>query len=399
MSQHKLQYIEGLRGLAACQVVLLHYCSAFLPFMAHVRGPTHYAWETTLRHSPLFFLIDGHSAVCLFFILSGFVLAPSFMRSNKNFSQLVLKRFLRLFIPVFVAFAFAISLMFLMSHAKTDAAALSQSDWLDSQAHNSLTLETLAKDGLINSMLIGYKGWSLFDYLPNNLRFMEPAEISQSLNSPTWSLHVEFWGSMLVLALAMLRRCIMGSWFYAIFVLAVLMAGTSLYSLFLFGFLLYQLHGTLLVQRHSSVAIFGAVLAIVGIYICIAKDVRVVSLFLDILNHITLLSARQNFIWQSQVGAMLIFCGVMMNAPLRSCFTGRITQWMGKVSFSVYLLHFPIRLTLSCLVLTLFAQSSYTLACIAAALVGIGITYGAAAIFEKNIDRRAVIFSKRIIGE
>lgn len=399
MSKHKLHYIEGMRGLAAMQVVLLHYCSAFLPFMAHVRGPAHYAWESTLRHSPLFFLMDGHSAVCLFFILSGFVLTPSFLHSQKNFSQLALKRFLRLFIPVFAASVVALSLLLLISHAKADAAVLSQSEWLDSQAHNPMTLISLAKDGLLNSMLIGYSGWSLFDYLPKPHGYLVPAGISQSLNSPTWSLHVEFWGSMLVLALAMLRRLISGSLFYAIFVSAALMVGTSLYSLFLFGFLLYESHVMLLGKRHISVALSGAALALSGAYICMTKDVQIVSNLLDSLNHVTFLGAQQNFIWQSQVGAMLIFGGVMMNASLQNLFTGRLTQWMGRVSFSVYLLHFPILLTLGCLVFMLFAQSSYALACTIAAVAGIGATYATAAIFEKNMDRRAVLFSKRIIGE
>jgi peptidoglycan/LPS O-acetylase OafA/YrhL len=399
MPKHKLLYIEGLRGLAAAQVVLLHYCSAFFPFMAHVRGPVHYAWEATLKHSPLFFLIDGHSAVCLFFILSGFVLAPSFQYSQSRFLQLALKRFLRLFIPVFVASAIALSLLLLMPYAKTSAAAMSLSEWLISFEHNPLTIGSLTRESMLNSMLIGYQGSSLFDHIPNSIQSLVPADISQSLNVPTWSLHIEFWGSMLVLILAVTHRIIVGRWFYVVFVVALLVAGTSEYSLFLFGFLLYQLHGTLLRPRHVSVAIVGTTLALTGMYICINKDVHVVNVLLDNLRGFTLLDARANFIWQSQVGAMLIFSGVILNATVRNWFAGRITQWLGKVSFSVYLLHFPILFTLSCLVFSYLAQFSYALGCIAALMVGIGVTYATATIFEKHIDRRAVLFSKRIIGE
>jgi peptidoglycan/LPS O-acetylase OafA/YrhL len=396
---NKLQYIEGLRGLAAGQVVLLHYCSAFLPVMAHLPGPAHYSWEITLRHSPLYLLIDGYSAVYLFFIMSGFVLAPSFLRSEKSFPQLAFKRFLRLFIPVFAAFSVALALLLLMPNAKTVASTLSHSSWLGAQAHNLLTVKSLISDILLNSMLIGYDGSSLFNYLPNAPRFLAPTAISQALNSPAWTLHVEFWGSMLVLALALLRRFIGGAWFSVIFVFVALMAGTSHYSLFLFGFLLYQLHGTLLNQRHIIVTYFGAALVLLGSYICVNKDVTAVGLVLVSLRDITLLSAQPDFHWQSQVGAMLIFSGVMLNSPLRGCLTGLITQWMGRVSFSVYLLHFPILLTLGCMVFALFAPSSYALACTAAAVVGIGTTYAAAVIFEKSIDRPAVLFSKRIIGE
>jgi len=276
---------------------------------------------------------------------------------------------------------------------------LSQSQWFGFMARNPLTLVSLANDGFLNSMIIGYEGSSLFDYLTSLPHFLEPTKISQALNMPTWSLHVEFWGSMLVLSLAMFRRFFGDGWFYAIFIIAAFLTGTSHFSLFLFGFLLYQLHGTLLRQRHISGVILGAVLALSGMYICIYKDVHVVNQILDGLNHVTLLNARHNFYWQSQVGAMLIFSGVMLNAPLRNLFTGHITQWFGKVSFSVYLLHFPILLTVGSLVFSLLAQSSYALACTVASMTGIGTTFIAAAMFEKYIDQRAVLFSKRMIDE
>ena len=399
MTTQKLQYIEGLRGLAACQVILLHYCSAFLPFLAHLRAPVHYAWEKELSLSPLFLLLDGYSAVNLFFILSGFVLAPSFMRSEKTFLQLVTKRFLRLFIPIFSAFTVALALFLLVPDAKSDAATLSQSGWLVSQAHNPFTLMSLMRDALLNSMLIGYDGSSLLDYFPNPPGILVPTKSSLALNAPTWSLHVEFWGSMLVLALAVLRRYVDGAWFSAIFVLVALMAGTSHYILFLFGFLLYQIRGTLLGRRHVIFAFLGAALVLSGFYVCISKNVSVVSVVLIGLRHITLLSAQSNFNWQSQVGAMLIFAGVMLNFQLRSFLSVRIVQWLGKVSFSVYLLHFPILLTLGCLVFTFFARSSYALACFATFVIGIAVTFAAAAIFETQIDRRAVLFSKRVIGD
>ncbi len=178
-----------------------------------------------------------------------------------------------------------------------------------------------------------------------------------------------------------------------------ILAGTSDYSLFLFSFLLYQLQGTLVDHRHIIVSSIGAALVPIGLYIRMDKNVSGVGLVLVILRPITLLSAQNHYHWQSEVGAMLVFGGVMLNYPLRKILAGRITQWLGKVSFSVYLVHFPILFTPGCLVFSLFARSSYALACIAEAVAGIGTTCVAAAIFEKNIDRRAVLFSKRIIGE
>ena len=65
MRPDKVQYLEGLRGIAAMQVVLLHFVSGFMPDTAQ------HAWP------PLHVLYDGHTAVYVFFLISGTVLTPS----------------------------------------------------------------------------------------------------------------------------------------------------------------------------------------------------------------------------------------------------------------------------------------------------------------------------------
>ena len=54
---NRFEFIDGLRGIAACQVVLLHYCAAFLPTMARVGGSPHYAWESSITRSPFFVVL------------------------------------------------------------------------------------------------------------------------------------------------------------------------------------------------------------------------------------------------------------------------------------------------------------------------------------------------------
>ena len=116
--RHTFEFINGLRGLAALQVVLLHYCSSFLPRLARAAQFAHYDLETRLDHSPAFFLIDGYSAVYLFFVMSGFVLAPSFLTSNSGIGMQTAKRFTRLYLPVVGALAFALLLILFLPSAK-----------------------------------------------------------------------------------------------------------------------------------------------------------------------------------------------------------------------------------------------------------------------------------------
>ena len=88
--------------------MLLHYCSVFFPLLARVGTHQNVTGEARLSHSPLFLLIDGYSAVYVFFVMSGFVLAGSFLHSAHAFYWLALKRFVRLYLPVLAAFVCAI---------------------------------------------------------------------------------------------------------------------------------------------------------------------------------------------------------------------------------------------------------------------------------------------------
>ena len=64
----RVTWLDGMRGMAAAQVVLLHYASAFLPSMAFVNPALpHYRWESVVANTPLFFVLNGYAAVYLFF--------------------------------------------------------------------------------------------------------------------------------------------------------------------------------------------------------------------------------------------------------------------------------------------------------------------------------------------
>src|SRR3954462_3663733 len=73
----RLHYLDALRGVAAVQVVLLHFFTAFAPGLA-MSGLDAGTLAGYVRASPLFYLYDGYSAVYIFFALSGYVLTGAF---------------------------------------------------------------------------------------------------------------------------------------------------------------------------------------------------------------------------------------------------------------------------------------------------------------------------------
>lgn len=103
----KLFYLDGLRGLAAFAVVISHYIQVFYPAALSGRAEqAHFAWDTWYGISPINLFYNGQFAVCLFFVLSGYVLSVKMYEEaldSETFLKLLrssaLRRYIRLAVP------------------------------------------------------------------------------------------------------------------------------------------------------------------------------------------------------------------------------------------------------------------------------------------------------------
>ncbi len=183
----RVRYLEGLRGVSAVQVVLLHFFTAFLP------GAVDHAWP------PLRVAFDGHTAVYVFFLISGAVLTGSFARGGAWPGQ-VLKRLLRLGVPVAAAAVFALMLVAALPQAHRQAAVVSGSAWLAMDSSGAPTVSHLVREIGLDSLVLGYREYTLFAPLAGYLPTLD-----HSLDAPFWSLHLELYGSFLVLGLVWMQ--------------------------------------------------------------------------------------------------------------------------------------------------------------------------------------------------
>lgn len=96
----RLHGLDSLRGLAAIAVVLYHYTVAYNTVVQHQPG--------LLRQFP-----NGHFAVNLFFVISGFVIFMTLERSS-SLADFAVSRFARLWPPYIACAAFTTSVIVLL---------------------------------------------------------------------------------------------------------------------------------------------------------------------------------------------------------------------------------------------------------------------------------------------
>jgi peptidoglycan/LPS O-acetylase OafA/YrhL len=364
----RLRYLDGIRGLASLQVLLNHGLLAFSPGAERSAG----------------LAADGDFAVLLFFVMSGFVLTESFERQRAPATRLLMSRFFRLAIPVAAACVFAYLLLLSMPHAHTAASELAESRFLGGKSVASPVRAMADIFGV--TMWTGTSNTTLFAPIAPGLPGTE-----SSVDAPIWSMHVELWGSVLVLGLVLAWRA--GTAVAAIaLLLAAILTGANAMTLFICGFLIARVVRVPAVHRileSPSSSWFGAILLVGGVLLAGAS-------LSDRASHFSILNPYAWYHPYKAVAALLVFVSVLGISPLQRLLSAPLFAWLGKQSYAIYLLHVPFILTVGSLTFVALREADRALAVATSIAVVCILTLLLAPLFEARIDRLAVNFSRRI---
>ncbi|RYU77709.1 acyltransferase family protein [Hymenobacter persicinus] len=323
-----LTYLDGLRGLAALVVVAHHFAGFFYPtLLSGNPGTAHLGAgvESVLARSPLNLLIGGNFAVCLFFVLSGLVLSENFWQAGRAevlYSQ-ACRRYVRLMLPVTVAAVVALLLWAADAYRNTELAAVTGA----------------ARFGEFWGPLPGLK------QIVHDLAVGIPLSGESSYNPVFWTLTLELFGSFLVFALLALFGHLRHR--PVIYAVAILLLSGSGLNFYYVGFIL----GVWLNDRRhqrgvqfpmapgaATVLLLAAVVA--GSYP--SPDLLPVeSSFYDWLRPAWVGVERAQQFWHL-VGAVLLLLAVLRLPRLQRVLSSRGLRKLGAMSFSLYLLHFPV---------------------------------------------------------
>ncbi len=374
--ERKLAHLDGLRGLAALVVVFHHFACAFLP--AAIFGGAiiaHFSLEKVIYKTPLQLLVTGNFAVCIFFVLSGYVLSHKFFLTKDvtHARSGAIKRYFRLMPPILAAILISYLLLRLkLPHNMAGAKISGSSMWLANLWPRPAGFMEVLRQGTYG-ILVGKADPNIFD-------------------NALWTMKLEFFGSFLVFAFIALFGNIKRRW--VAYLAVIILFWNSYYLAFILGVLLCDLGVAYPKHKFSRVTLLlaGGTGLLLGAA-PLASSTQTIYSSLTI----PLLPTADIFVLPHIIGAALILMTVVYSRTLSRLLSVKPLRYLGKISFSMYLLHILILGTVTSAVLVLMAPNhSYLAALAVAALVSFPVIFIAAHFFTKYVDTPAVKISSKL---
>ncbi len=315
--KQKLEYLNGLRGLAALVVVFHHFAYVFLVWATRGAGAHHYAAEGVIYATPLQLLVAGNFAVCIFFILSGFVLSYAFFQTGAvaQVQGAALKRYFRLMPPILMSVLLSWAILTLGLHWNHEAAAITGAPWLNNFWPRAVSLGEALR----------YGAW---DILVGNGQ-------AGLLNNALWTMKIEFFGSMLVFGFLGLFGKLRLRWIaYAVL---VLITWKTYYLAFVLGIALCDVSARKWSPGQLAWPVVAGLVA-GGLWLGAAPIPGPTHTLYDAVAWPG--ADRQVvFVLTHIVGAAMVLGALLYSPVLKMVFASRPLRYLGRVSFSMYLLH------------------------------------------------------------
>jgi peptidoglycan/LPS O-acetylase OafA/YrhL len=376
----RLGHLDGLRGIAALLVVISHSLIAVDAALLSGQIPdSRNDWDIWLSGTPFFpFDNAGNLSVCIFFILSGYVLSQSYSATRQSWPALAVRRFVRLIIPMLAGCLAAWVLIALHLLRNQQAAAITHSGWL--------TAQYLQRPHFFTALAEPFR-FLAFRTIP--LRDM--------YDSSLWTMSVEGAGSLLLMTLfcTRLRRI----WTALVLVVLLVALHGDYICLFCAGALWFMVHPGR-PWLNNIWLILAALLA--GIWLGTLpyspSRWQIYTVMCDwaapFMPPASSAALGPAALFHA-LGAMIIVITVSIAPPLQKFLAQPWATYLGKISFPLYVFHVPLIMVTECETLILANRAGLPagLGAVLGIAVGIGGGLAAAALITPWLEPAALAAS------
>jgi len=371
----KIRYLDGLRGLAAFEVVFHHFILAFYPALFSIGDiPLHLpaGEEAFASGSMLNLLYNGNFAVCIFFVLSGYVLSHKFFldKEHEIITASAVKRYLRLVIPVTFSVFCAYLLMKFSLFYNQQAADISGSGWLGGFWTFKPTFVSMLSQSFIGTFFT-----NVFDY-----------------NATLWTIAVEFIGSFLVFGFLALVGKVKNR--YLAYAFLGIIFFQTYYLAFILGMLLSDLmaHKNTIIAQFDRSTLIRTGLLLLGLFLGSYPSGRDAAgtMYSFMTNPLVTDPEVVYHVW----GAFLVILVLLDSRRMQKFFAGKYLLFLGEISFAMYLLHFIILGSFSSFVfLKMQPLVPYAGAVIISFILSVALIFVTSYLMYRFVDKQAVKLS------
>jgi peptidoglycan/LPS O-acetylase OafA/YrhL len=370
----KITYLDGLRGIAAINVMIMHFFIILLPAMIYSdRMPSHLGnLEQIFTNTPLGLIGAGNFSVCIFFVLSGYVLTQKYFKTKDRNIIIsgAVRRYIRLVVPV----SAAIILSFLLAstgvfHYFIEAVMISGNNNYANYWTFTPDLADAVKQAVWGTFFRG----------------------DDTYNPVLWTMTVEFYGSMLVFGMALLFGPLRTRWTF--YLVAAVLFFNTYYLAFIIGMgLADAFNGKSPVFKTNNKIILSTILIsglLLGSYPVGTVASSSLYGFLD-----------NGFFHTPKFGYHVLGAGMVMYVLLNSqwlqnIFSSPVPVFLGKISYSLYLIHFLIISSFTCaLFLALHSVLPYVAAVLISCTLSVLLIIPLSYLFYRYVDMKGVELSK-----
>jgi peptidoglycan/LPS O-acetylase OafA/YrhL len=361
----RVDFLDGLRGLAAFLVVISHCASAMFPAVAF--GTTASGNQHVLYAAPILNLpFQGGFMVCLFYVLSGLALSYHTLsrRSRAPAVSGAVRRYPRLMVPVLAGTLLGALLLRLSLEPVRQASLVTGSVWWFRYRQFDPPLGDALYSGTIGVFRTSYSAY----------------------DPPLWTMHNEFLGSLLVFAVLLVlpRRWLR---VVAYCVVAVLSRGGYM-TAFVAGMAICEAW-IVLGDRPRR---WMALLVPLGLYGLVLASTPIAGanrpdFYVDLLPQIFGRDRLDQRIAAQVIGATLILAALVALKPLQRPFRTRPLLFLGRISFALYIVHFLVLNSIGAgIVWKLRDATNITAVKLFASATVIVVSIGAAWLFTRLVD-------------